>query len=84
MEVEASSDLILKLGSAAVPAACEKWVFVLAVLLIVFFVHCWLWKQLCVAQLTPLLRRGNEQKTPLKGQLGAGGARTEPSALPRV
>lgn len=49
MEVEASSDLILKLDSAAVPAACEKWVFVLAVLLIVFFVHCWLWKQLCVA-----------------------------------
>lgn len=57
MEVEASSDLILKLDSAALPAACEEWAFMLAVLLIVFFVHCWLWRQLCVAQLTPPLRR---------------------------
>lgn len=57
MEVEASSGLILKLDSAALPAACEEWAFMLAVLLFVFFVHCWLWKQLCVAQLTPPLRR---------------------------
>lgn len=57
MEVEASSGLILKLDSAALPAAREEWAFMLAVLLIVFFVHCWLWRQLCVAQLTPPLRR---------------------------
>lgn len=57
MEVEASSDLILKLDSAALPAACEEWAFMLAVLLIVFFVHCWLWRQLCVAQLTPPCQR---------------------------
>lgn len=49
--------MILKLDSAALPAACEEWAFMLAVLLIVFFVHCWLWRQLCVAQLTPPLRR---------------------------